>query len=260
MDKRLRSLIYAVVIALFFFVVTVSLLGARSKQSQITCTGLEVSFKDSLEFVTAEDVKEFIDKQYGSYIGQKLDSVKLAKIETMLEAKSAVLESEAWTTPDGVLHVGITQRAPAIRFQKDDIGFYADRDGFIFPLHKVYTAPVPLVKGNIPVTITPGFKGEIQSEDEKQWVLDVLGLTDYLAKSKAMKGKIESMEVNRAGDIVMTPAQGGEKIIFGSPKDVQEKFSRLEKYYTHILPAMGEGYYKSVNVKYNGQVICRKDI
>lgn len=260
MNGKLKYLIYALVIAAFCFVMAVTLLSARGKLSQVTCTGMEVSFKDSLEFVTADDVKGFVDKQYGSYIGQKLDSVGLSRIETLLEAKSAVLESEAWTTSDGILHISITQRAPAIRFQKGGIGFYADEEGFIFPLHRTYTAPVPFVSGNIPVTINSGFKGELESEDEKQWVLDVLELTRYLAKSRSLKGKIDGMQVNEEGDLVLTAAEGGERIVFGSPKDVAEKFARLDKYYTHILPAKGAGYYKTVNVKYNGQIICRKDI
>lgn len=260
MDKKLRYLLYASAIAVFFIVMGLSLAGVRSKRSEATCTGLEVCFRDSLEFVSEADIKEFIDKQYGRYIGQKMDSVKLARIETILEAKSAVEDSEAWLTPDGMLHVSITQRAPAIRFQKDNIGFYADNEGFIFPLHRTYTAPVPYITGNIPVTITSGFKGELESVEEKQWVLDLLSLTNYMDKTKSLKGKISAMEVNASGDLVLTAAEGGEKIIFGSPRDAADKFARLDKYYTHILPAMGEGYYKSVNVKYNGQIICRKGI
>ena len=91
-------------------------------------------------------------------------------------------------------------------------------------------------------------------------MLDVLALTRYMAKSKSLSGRITEMSVNAAGDIVMTPTYGNEVIVFGSPKDASEKFARLEKYYSHILPEKGEGYYKSVNVKYNGQIICRKDI
>lgn len=258
--KYIRLFASAVAVGLLCLLLGATSLSVKAKRAEKVCTGLDVVFADSLKFITAEDIQGFLDKQYGSYVGQKLDSVGLARIERLLEAKSAVMESEAWTTDDGMLHVSITQRAPAIRFQKGMMGFYADDTGFIFPTHKTFTAPVPCIKGDIPVTITPGFKGELESEREKQWVLDVLALTRFMSKSKTLDGKIAEMSVNSDGDIVMTPTTGSETIIFGSPTDAGEKFTRLEKYYSHILPAKGEGYYKIVNVKYNGQIICRKDI
>ena len=260
MNRALKLLLSAVAVAAFCVMMTFLALADKAGKSKTVCRGLEVEFADSLKFVSAEDIQGFLDKQYGSYVGQKLDSVELARIERLLESKSAVMESEAWTTWDGILHVSITQRAPAIRFQKGNLGFYADETGFIFPLHRSFTAGVPVIEGNIPVTITQGFKGELASADEKQWVLDMLSLVKYMDKAKSLRGRFSSLSVNNDGDIVITAAEGGEKIIFGSPRDAGDKFARLEKYYSHILPAMGEGYYKSINVKYNGQIICRKDI
>lgn len=260
MDRKLKYLFGAVAVGLVCLLLGAVSLSVKAKRAETVCTGLDVVFADSLKFITAEDITGFLDRQYGPYIGQKLDSIGLSRIEKLLEAKSSVMQSEAWTTDDGMLHVSITQRAPAIRFQQGNMGFYADETGFIFPTHKTFTAPVPCIKGDIPVTITPGFKGELQSAEEKQWVLDVLALTRFIARSKSLSGKITEMAVNKAGDIVMTPRDGIETIIFGSPNDAEEKFQRLEKYYSHILPDKGEGYYKIVNVKYNGQIICRKDI
>lgn len=260
MSNRLKYLLTGVIIAAFCALMTLLALNDNLRQSRVVCRGLQVEFADSLKFVTEDDIIGFLDKQYGSYVGQPLDSVDLARIEKVLEGKGAVMNSEAWTTGDGMLHISITQRVPAIRFQKDDLGFYADETGFIFPLHKSFAADVPLIEGNIPVTINPGFKGELESAEEKQWVIDILGLVRSLDKARNLKGRFSSVSVNKAGDIVITAVQGGEKIIFGSPRDAGAKFARLEKYYTHILPAMGEGYYKSINIKYNGQIICRKDI
>ena len=63
-------------------------------------------FADSLRFVSEQDIRDYLDKRYGPYIGERMDSVQLARIEDMLESRSAVMRAEAWTTDDGVLHVG----------------------------------------------------------------------------------------------------------------------------------------------------------
>ena len=48
------------------------------------------------------------------------------------------------------------------------------------------------------------------------------------------------------------------KMDFGRPEDYKAKFSRMEDYYRYIYPAKQEMNYKTVNVKYDGQIICRK--
>lgn len=260
MNKRLRYMITAIAALALAAVVAVVAQAGRMQRSQVACNALDVQFSDSLQFVSVDDVRMYLDKQYGSYIGQRLDSVKLHRIEALLESKSAVLNSEAWTTDDGVLHISITQRAPVIRFQKGSVGFYADDRGYVFPLHRSYTASVPTISGNIPVHVEEGFKGEVESEREHQWILDMIALTRNLSRNKAWSDRISGISVNDKGDVVLTPADGGAKIIFGSPRGLDDKLRRLEKYYTHIVPEVGEDHYKSVNVKYKGQLICRKDI
>ena len=54
------------------------------------------------------------------------------------------------------------------------------------------------------------------------------------------------------------PRQGKERFIFGLPSGFESKFDRMGRYYTTILPEKGAGYYSTVNVKYNGQIVCRK--
>ena len=36
-----------------------------------------------------------------------------------------------------------------------------------------------------------------------------------------------------------------------------EKFSLMDCYYTGIVPARGKDYYRTVDLRYEGQIICR---
>ena len=233
-------------------VVFILLLGGVGRNdSRKLCEKLDVQLPGDLEFVTEEDVRGYLDRKYGVYIGVKLDSLDLGRIESLLHEKSVVMDGQAWTTRDGVLHVSVTQRAPAIRFQRGDEGFYMDKDGFVFPLHKSFTAEVPVVEGAIP----PIDKGEA-----REWGMGMLKLMDFITSSPEWKDKIGKVSVNKSSEVELSPVEGKERIIIGAPEDIEDKFSRLHKYYTHIVPAKGEGYYKSVNLKFNKQIICRKDI
>lgn len=217
----------------------------------ITCTGLTVHLTDpDLHFVSEEDVQRYLKKHYGEYMGQRLDSVKLFEIEKLLQQKSVVLGSEAWLTRNGVLHVSVTQRAPAIRFERGQDGFYVDAQGVVFPLHKTFTADVPLISGDIPY---------IERGESPEWKASALALVNAIQDSKFLRDRVDEIEVCDKGDFVLTTHEGEERFLLGGIDELESKFNRLEKYYTHILPYKGKDFYKTVILKYNNQIICRRD-
>jgi len=258
MKKGVKYLIFTFALLAFAAVMALIYRSASSKRYLETCSGVDVVIEDEFKFVNKSDVETYLNQYYGSYIGQRIDSVNLNKIETMLDRQSAVLKSQAWTTKDGMLHISITQREPVVRFQRGNDGFYIDDRGFIFPLQTNYTSLVPIIDGNIPLNIASGFKGEASSKKERQWIDDVLNMVSYMQKNKIWSDNIVQMNVDEDGNLVLIPRDGNERFIFGSPADAPEKFSRIQKYYSHIKPNKEENYYKTVNVKYNGQIICRQ--
>ena len=233
--------------------------GANSRKS-LRCTGLKVAVLDSMEnsFVSRADVKGYLDKEYGKYIDEVIDSIDLTEIEKIVDGRSAVLKSQAYVTRDGMLHVDVTQRKPVVRFQKSEGGFYADAEGYIFPLQKAYASHVQVIDGNIPLAAGSGFKGAIDDPKEKEWFESMMRVVNYIEKSKVWRDKIVQISVDSGRDLILIPREGKEQFHFGQPTDIEEKFRKMEKYYTHIVPAKGEGHYKHVNLKFKGQIVCKE--
>ena len=219
--------------------------------SRKLCESLDIKVGGNQEFVSEEDIRGLIDKKYGVYIGVQLDSIDLGRIERLMEEQKAVRKCEAWTTRNGVLHVSIEQRVPALRFSNGSNGFYIDREGVTIPLHPTYTAPVPVIEGAVP---------DMNDESSAAWAAGVLEMTDYIASSKTWKDRVEKISVGKGADLEIRLDGTGERFILGTPDGIGDKFDRIGKYFACIVPAKGEGYYKSVNLKYNHQIICRKDI
>ena len=238
------------ILSLFALVALLAAMVATTSLSAVdrrlrTCEGVRVTFTDGPRFLSEAEVKNVLDKRCGSYIGQRLDSLQLFKIESVLNMQSAVLRSEAWTTDDGYLNVRITQREPVARFQNGDDGFYVDRNGVYFPLKDSYSANVPIIDGNAPVGGS--------DKARKEWMQDALAMLAYMDGGWA--NRIVQMHVDENGDLILIPREGDERFIFGEPRDVKAKFSRMEDYYRYIKP--GEKQYKVVNLKYEGQIICK---
>ena len=258
MSKRVYRIILWAVLAVLAALFVLVYCAESDSRGMSTCSGLKVEFCDPFNFVTEDDIRACLDKGYGAYVGQRVDSVDIYRMEDMLDKQSAVLKSEVYLTPDGKLNVLIRQREPVIRFQKGNIGFYADERGYIFPLQSKYTANVPVVDGDLPIRYREGFRGEPESPEEAAWLRGVLELLDYISKSRTWSDGIVQMSVSGRDGLILVPRSGKEKFIFGYPDDIPQKFSRIEKYYQYIRPEKGAGCYSTVNVKYDGQIVCRK--
>ena len=186
-----------------------------------------------------------------------LDSIDLAKVEKIIDGRSAVNKSEAYTTRDGKLNVRVTQRTPIVRFQKSDGGFYADAEGYVFPLQSSYASRVQVIDGEIPLKANSGYKGEISDEKEKAWLAKVIDLVNYMENNRTWKDKIVQITVCNGGELIMVPREGSERFHFGQPEDIKDKFRKMEMYYTSVVPAKGEKEYSVVNLEYEGQIVCR---
>ena len=251
MKISLKLIVVCAAVALMLAAFALLVGCGKAGRSKVLCNALDVQIKDAYEFVTPDDIRGFLDRKYGVYIGQRLDSLDLGRMERMLEEKSVVMKSEAWTTRDGVLHISIVQRAPALRFQRGNQGFYIDKTGYVFPLHSSYTADVPVIEGTLPA---------LDSASLAAWSEGLLNLSDYIASSKQWKDKIEKIRVNDGGEVELKTVEGKERFIFGAPDKIKDKFEKMGRYCSVIRPAKEEDLYKSVNLKYNKQIICRKDI
>jgi cell division protein FtsQ len=160
-------------------------------------------------------------------------------------------------TKDGTLHIEVTQRRPVVRFQKKDGGFYADAQGYIFPLQSSFASHVQVIDGNIPLAANSGYKGEISDPEEREWFRQVMTLVNYMENRKEWRDKIVQIHVNGDGDFVMIPRKGNERFILGQPDFLEDKFKKLKKYYTAIVPEKGSGKYEVVDLRYKGQIVCR---
>lgn len=64
--------------------------------------------------------------------------------------------------------------------------------------------------------------------------------------------------VSGALEIDLVPRSGRYTILFGRIEQVEEKFDKLLYFYRRGLNNIGWDEYRTINVKYNSQVVCRK--
>ena len=258
MNKASKYIITALLAGILVLLLTVLELRSGSARSERSCSGIEVEYRNGQGFVSKSDVKNYIEKDYGIVSGKRIEEIDLARIEQILDGRSAIQKSEVYTTADGILHVMISEREPAIRLVTPSGSWYADKSGFLFPMQKNSTSRVPIIDGAVPVALTAGFKGYASTAREKAWIAGILKMMDWLDGHRNWKDAIAQIHIEDDGNIVLIPVEGREKFIFGRPEDMDRKFGKIEEYYRCIVPAKGRDYYSSVNVSFDGQIVCRK--
>jgi cell division protein FtsQ len=90
---------------------------------------------------------------------------------------------------------------------------------------------------------------------------DVYRITNYVCNDPFFLAQIAQIHYNKRREFVLIPQVGDHMIVFGSAlteKEVSEKFEKLKTFYKHGLPYEGWEKYDEINLKYEGQIVCKK--
>lgn len=261
MPKIVRHIINISFAVLLTAALVASYLLGASHRKPVTCQGVSICIRDSAsnQFIRPDEVRKILDSEYSGYIGLPIDEIDLTKIENILDGKSAIYKSEAYATKDSMLNVTITQRKPIVRFQKGSKGFYADETGYLFPLQSTYASHVQIVDGVIPLKNEDGYRGIPESAEDRQWLEHMINLVRYVDGSKVWKDKIVQITVEEDGNLTLVPREGKEKFIFGHPTDIESKFRKMELYYKGIKSSRTDKNYRWVDIRFDGQIVCREE-
>ena len=254
MKPFLKYLLASLVIVLTAALIAVTALQADRHRARTACRHVLIENRSTAgqRFIPDEDVLKEVERGFGTLYGVPLESLDLHAIEQIFDKKSAVKKSEVFVSyPDSSLHIRIEERIPRLRFQTASGGFYCDREGTLFPLQTHYTAWVPVVDGHLPIDCwwNVGPKG-------RRWLEDILSLTEYMSGESRWNQRCTQIHVERDGGIRLVFDNWEEIFLIGDCRGLDAKFRRIEQYLCSIKPVCGKQY-KSVNVRFDGQIICK---
>ena len=259
MKNWIKYTLLSVCGGLIFACIVCAFIAGQKGRGEIICKRINIIVTDSTEnhFISPGNIKQDLLNEHKRIIGLPIDSIDLKTIEAIIDSKTAVYKSQAYTTKDSTLNIEITQRKPIVRFQKGSIGFYADKDGYVFPLQSSFTSHVLIVDGNIPINVNNGQKGAIQDPKENEWLQNTVKLVNHIEDDKDWKKMVVQIHVNEDGDLILVPREGQEIFVLGKPVNIESKFDKIKKYYTAVIPKAGSKKYKVIDLRYKGQIICK---
>ena len=173
-------------------------------------------------------------------------------------------ESQVYISIDGRLIIKLRQRKPILRVFAGKTSFYIDHKGRVMPVSKKYTAHVPIANGSLKLDYaslliqTNTDPSEMDSTLIPQIYFDLFNFANYLDSDPFWKAQIEQLYVDKDSEFELIPRVGNHTIVFGDVYNLESKFEKLKIFYLEGLSKTGWNEYKTINLKFNDQVVCTK--
>ena len=123
-----------------------------------------------------------------------------------------------------------------------------------------------VVSGNIKETYDAWFRtsmDELINNDTlktRTMLDDFYAMARFILADEFWSAHVEQIYVNNYGEIELVPKVGDHKIIFGTSDQMEEKFWKLKTFYKEGLNYTGWENYDTLNLKFENQVVCTKNI
>jgi cell division protein FtsQ len=247
MNRKLIIRFASLVLVLAFISVTLGFTHAEWKA--LVVNDIQVKYTEDYKFVSEKEIKEIVSRNFKTLLHASLDTVNIQKIEDKIEENAWVKKAEVYkgyalgdsVRAGGAIIIKIIQENPVLRVVDETGGFYLDALGKKLPVSLHHTQKVMVVSGSCPDSVL---------------TKTILPFVNHINTDKFWQSLFMQVHVNHSGELVLVPRVGNHQIEFGYPENVDQKLRNLKLVYTKGFTKTDFDKYKTLNLKYNNQVVC----
>ena len=258
--KAIRKILFVAMWVVIGGAMLTLLIAAMGKQKKNTCKDYSISIKggqgDDLFLGKSDIIKLLKAASKGNIKGQKKASFNLLQMENLLEENVWVKDAQLYFDNKDVLHVAVKEREPIARiFTIGGKSFYIDEEEQAMQLSDKRSARVP---------VFTGFPDNKIRKDKDSLLLHDVKLTAAFINSNPFWASqvaqidMAPSEADGSWEFDMVPVIGNHVVNLGNGAGIEQKFNRLFIFYQQVLSRTGFDKYKSIDVRYAGQVVGRK--
>ncbi len=245
------------------FIITAFYLNRSYKKVYFRDIEVFVEYGNTNQVLYEEDIKNIVIKSIDSIVGKPIGDVDLQPLKEELSKNPWVSEVEVSPTLLGKLKVDLIQKRPIFRVivNMGNESYYVCEDGSI--------APPPPIEGHpIRVLIASGKITSNQKEmlsnknynvtDTASTLKDIYDIVQYINKDDFLKAQISQIYATDNQEFELVPTLGNHLIKFGKAEAIPKKFIKLKEFYRKKINKVGWNTYKSLDLRYNNQVVGSK--
>ena len=250
--RKILTIGFTLSCACLFIVVLTS---AVQKQQELTCQGVKVKidYESGLAFINEAEVTERLNFLSGeSIIGRPLAQIDFHTLEKEIEKNPYVSNAEIFVNGQQTIVVEIVQKRPILRvINNDAVSYYISEKNDRMPVNDNFAVRVPVALGYVATHTNVARDSMVQNT--------LYNLTGFIEKDVFLRALIDQVYVNENSEFDLIPKTGNHVIRFGNATEgMADKFKRLKIFYHDGLTKTGWYKYSSINLKFDGQVVCEK--
>ncbi|WP_230471263.1 MULTISPECIES: cell division protein FtsQ/DivIB [Hymenobacter] len=226
--------------------------GVRQAHHPVGQVIVSISNEFNNYFISEQEVTALLTRNGNQRLeGARPDDLDLKALEARLKAHSFVREAQVYRDLAGNLHADVRQNRPIARLVHADTrqDSYLDAEGRKLPLSPLFTARV------VPISRQGGapLQSQFFQDSTGQQYLKLLR---YIDEHPFWRAQVAEVFIGPNGKVSFTQQVGDQRVEFGFPENISEKFAKLMVFYRQIPPVLGWDTYHRVNVEFKDQIIC----
>lgn len=253
--------IWAILVAGIIFIT--GFINKKHEHQLFRAINISVDGPEGISFLTEKDVESELMKLYDTIVGRPVSSINLEKLEMELNRNPYVEKADAHSSINGILNITLIQKNPILRvINQEGLSGYYDMEGMYIPVHRNRAAHVPVAHGylggDFPDTIAFNISNNIESTSPFRDYEKVFAVARVIARDAFLQALIDQIYLTHDKKIELVPRIGNQLIVLGDTDMLDSKFRKLKIFYKEGMMKEGWTKYKTINLMYNNQIVCKK--
>lgn len=244
---RYLKIIFSSLLAVYL---VIALTVTAQQPDTTACRGVEIIVEDidgqPQRFVTEAELARELDSLPSKAPGIAVANINTQSIRRHLLDLDKIEDAQVVRMTDGTIRIKATPIVPVARIFDRGESYYINRTGKRVSADARYHKDVPIIEGHFEYAdtcFTPS---------------SLLPLLSYISSDSVWNSYISMIKVKSPNDIILVPVIREHVINLGSPSNLDDKFARLKKFYSEVLPLQGWEKYDTLNLKWKGQLVASK--
>tara|TARA_R110002072_G_scaffold98561_8_gene216848 strand:+ start:3292 stop:4026 length:735 start_codon:yes stop_codon:yes gene_type:complete len=243
MDKLKIILSWVFGLLLMIIVLAFSGTSRNSKYLSEDSISIEIFSVEGQYFITENELKRELILELDLIDSLSLEEINIKMLEESLDNHPSIRKAEVYSKLDGSLRIAVHQKQPIARVQSSSADYYIDEIGDSMALSTNYFASVPLINGKV----------NAERREKLHHFLNIIHQDSFY------KDFFSGIKILANDEWLLYPKPGNHKIIFGKAEGIEGKLRKLKIFYLNKASTKEEwDEIKLLNLKFEGQVICRK--
>ena len=240
MTKRDILYLCGTAVLLLYTVFAVALTRAEKRMSLYEGVDIEVADSAGTGFVTAADIDRTLGGLRAICARDPRGKINTLALERRLQAMPSVESASVTELNNGRLRLRVKPLVPVLRVMDGNSSYYINAAGKTISSDQGNFVDVPVIVGH--------FKSGKE-------VARLVPMFSYIHRHPEYDALVSSVSVSPRGDIIIVPAVTGHVINMGDTSRIEDKFKRLNRFYSEVMPVKGWEYFDTLSVKYSGRII-----